>query len=191
MDKESACNAGDAGDLGSILGLGRSPGGRHDNPLKHSCLVNPMDRGAWGAIVHGVTKSWIWLNRLSRHAHVRWLLCVNALLDFGNARVNQTVSGLPLIELAIGCVLQHIYLLKFKILRSFLGPCPLWMLQRHFGEVNGSFRVQPGRHVLLKCFQQRGMNTGNWLQLEEEVRCLWRLGKSLEVTQMEIRNSWM
>ena len=58
MDKESACNAGDAGDLGSILGLGRSPGGRHDNPLKHSCLVNPMDRGAWGAIVHGVTKSW-------------------------------------------------------------------------------------------------------------------------------------
>ena len=53
-DKESACNAGD---LGSIPGLGRSPGGGHGNPLHYSCLENPMDRGAWWAIVHGVTKS--------------------------------------------------------------------------------------------------------------------------------------
>ena len=42
--KESACNAGD---LGSIPGLGRSPGGGHNNPLQYSCLENPMDRGAW------------------------------------------------------------------------------------------------------------------------------------------------
>ena len=53
--KESACNAGD---LGSIPGLGRSPGGGHCNPLQYSCLENPMDRGAWQAIVPGVTKSW-------------------------------------------------------------------------------------------------------------------------------------
>ena len=52
--KESACNAGD---LGSIPGSGRSPGGGHDNPLQHSCLENPMDREAWWATVHGVTKS--------------------------------------------------------------------------------------------------------------------------------------
>ena len=39
------------------LGRGRSPGGRHDNPLQYSCLENPMDRGAWQAIVHGVAKS--------------------------------------------------------------------------------------------------------------------------------------
>ena len=52
--KESACNAGD---LGSIPGLGRSPGGGHYNPLQNSCLENPMDRGAWEAIVHGVAKS--------------------------------------------------------------------------------------------------------------------------------------
>ena len=52
--KESACNAGD---LGSIPGLGRSPGEGHGNPLKYSCLENPMDRGALRAIVHGVTKS--------------------------------------------------------------------------------------------------------------------------------------
>ena len=45
--KESTCNAGD---LGSIPGLGRSPGGGHGNPLQYSCLENPMDRAAWWAI---------------------------------------------------------------------------------------------------------------------------------------------
>ena len=49
--KESACNAGD---LGLIPDLGRSPGGGHGSPLQYSCLENPMDRGA---TVHGVTKS--------------------------------------------------------------------------------------------------------------------------------------
>ena len=52
--KESACNVGD---LGSIPGLGRSPGEGNGNPLQYSCLENPMDRGAWWATVHGVTKS--------------------------------------------------------------------------------------------------------------------------------------
>ena len=53
-DKESACNAGDPG---SILGLGRSPGEGNGNPLQYSCLENPMDRGAWWDTVHGVAKS--------------------------------------------------------------------------------------------------------------------------------------
>ena len=47
VGKESAYNAGDTGDMGSILGLGGSPGGGHGNPLQYSCLENPMDRGAW------------------------------------------------------------------------------------------------------------------------------------------------
>jgi len=51
---KSACNAGD---LGLIPGLGRSPGGGHGNPLQYSCLENPMDREAWQATVHGVTES--------------------------------------------------------------------------------------------------------------------------------------
>ena len=55
--KESACNAEDAGDVGSVLGLGRSPGGGNGTPSQYSCLRNPMDRGAWWARVHGVTKS--------------------------------------------------------------------------------------------------------------------------------------
>ena len=48
--KESACNAGD---VGSIPGLGRSPGEGNGNPLQYSCLGNLMDRGAWQAMVHG------------------------------------------------------------------------------------------------------------------------------------------
>ena len=56
--KNSLASTGDLRDLGSILGLGRSPGGGHGNPLQYSCLENPMDRGAWRATVHGVTKSW-------------------------------------------------------------------------------------------------------------------------------------
>ena len=47
------------GDLGSIPGSGRSPGGGHGNPLQYSCLENSVDRGAWGATVHGVAKGLI------------------------------------------------------------------------------------------------------------------------------------
>ena len=46
-----------AGDPGSISGSGRSPKEGYGNPLQYSCLENPMDRGAWQAIVHGVAKS--------------------------------------------------------------------------------------------------------------------------------------
>ena len=46
-----------AGDLGSISGLGRSSGGGNGNPLQYSCLENPMDRGAWWATVHWVAES--------------------------------------------------------------------------------------------------------------------------------------
>ena len=54
MVKESMCNAGD---LGSIPGLGRSPGGGHGNPLQYSCLENPHGQRAWWVTVHGVVKS--------------------------------------------------------------------------------------------------------------------------------------
>ena len=57
--KESACNAGD---LGLIPALGRSPGEGNGNPLQYSCLENPMDIGAWWATVHGVSKSQTQLN---------------------------------------------------------------------------------------------------------------------------------
>ena len=49
--------AGNIRDAGYIPGLGRSPGGRHGNPLQYSCLENPIDRGGWWAIVHRVAKN--------------------------------------------------------------------------------------------------------------------------------------
>ena len=61
MIKNPPASAGDIKDVGSIPGLGRSPGGGHGNPLQDSCLENPMDRGARQSTVHGVTKSWTWL----------------------------------------------------------------------------------------------------------------------------------
>ena len=57
--KESACNARD---LGLIPGSWRSPGGGNSNPLQHSCLESPMDRGTWQATVHGITESQILLS---------------------------------------------------------------------------------------------------------------------------------
>ena len=57
--KESSCNAGD---MGSIPELGKSPGERNGSLLQYSCLENPTDRGAWWAAVHGVTKSRTQLN---------------------------------------------------------------------------------------------------------------------------------
>ena len=56
IGKESACNAGVAGDTGLIPGLRRSLGGGHGNPLLCSCLENHMDRGTWRTTVHGVAE---------------------------------------------------------------------------------------------------------------------------------------
>ena len=50
-------SAEDIRDAGSVPGLGRSPGVGHDNSLQYSCLENPMDRGAWQAVIHGVAKN--------------------------------------------------------------------------------------------------------------------------------------
>ena len=59
VGKESACSAGD---LGSIPGLGKSSGEGNGNPLQYPCLENLIDREAWWAAVHGVTKSWAQLS---------------------------------------------------------------------------------------------------------------------------------
>ena len=65
--KASACNAGE---LGWIPGLGRSPGEGNGNPLHYSCLENPMDGGAWWATVHAVAKS---RTRLSDFTHSQYI----------------------------------------------------------------------------------------------------------------------
>ena len=77
--KESVCSAGATGDVGSIPGLGRSPGGGHGNSLQYSCLENHKDRGAWRATVCGVTHSRTRLQRLT-HACA---LCMSTLTQKG------------------------------------------------------------------------------------------------------------
>ena len=65
MVKNSPANAGDLRDASSIPGRGRYLGEGNGNPLQYFCLENPMDRGAWWATVHGVTKSLTRLKQLS------------------------------------------------------------------------------------------------------------------------------
>ena len=65
--KESACNAGD---LASIPGLGRSPGEGNGNPFQYSCLEKSMNRGAWQAIIHGVSKELDTTKQLSTAQHM-------------------------------------------------------------------------------------------------------------------------
>ena len=65
LGKEPSANAGDVRDADWIPGSRRSLGEGNGNLLQYSCLENPMDRRAWGAIVHRVTQSWTLLKRLS------------------------------------------------------------------------------------------------------------------------------
>ena len=60
-----------AGDLGSILGMGRSVGGGNGNPLLYSCPENPKDRGDWGVTVHGIAESEVTQHTQTRH----WKMC--------------------------------------------------------------------------------------------------------------------
>ena len=84
--KNLPANVGDVRDVGSIPGLGRSPGEGNGSPLQYSCLENPMDRGAWWATVHGVAQSRTRLKRLSSsssnlphmHTHVIRLIISSA-----------------------------------------------------------------------------------------------------------------
>ena len=71
--KKLPANAGGIRDIGLIPGLGKSLGGGHGNPLQYSCLENPMDRGAWWAIVHGVRKSWRRLKQLGVLKHTEMI----------------------------------------------------------------------------------------------------------------------
>ena len=70
-------STGDAGDVGSKPGLGRSPGGGNGNPLQYSCLENPMDRGAWRATVHRVTQSWTQLSMCAPMGYFWFFTVIN------------------------------------------------------------------------------------------------------------------
>ena len=71
VSKESACSAGD---LGLIPGLGSYPGEGNSNPLQYSCLENPMDRGAWRATVHGVTRARLLSPGILQAGILKWVV---------------------------------------------------------------------------------------------------------------------
>ena len=73
-------SAGAAGDMGSIPGLGRSPGRVNGNPRQYSCLKNPIDRGTWQATVHGVTKELDMTEQLSVLACIEKAVSTQPLL---------------------------------------------------------------------------------------------------------------
>ena len=77
MIKNSSVNAGNSGDTCLISASGRDPGGEHGNPLQYPCLENSMDRGAWGATVHEVTKELDTTEQLN-------ISCISEILDLGN-----------------------------------------------------------------------------------------------------------
>ena len=85
--KESTCNARGIGDMGSVPGSGRSPGGGNGNPLQYSCLENPVDRGAWWATVHGVTESD--MTEVTEHAHT----CLSTFLQVNKYKTNRVAHN--------------------------------------------------------------------------------------------------
>ena len=81
------CLPANAGDLGLIPGLERSPGEGNGNPLQYSCLENPRDRGAWWASIYGVAQSWTQLRRLS-----------SSSINLRASLVAQMVNNLPVMQ---------------------------------------------------------------------------------------------
>ena len=77
--KNPPTNAGDAEEVGSIPGSGRSPGEGNGNPFQYSCLENPMDRGTWKVTVHGVAKSWTRLSDFHFHFHFQYSCLENPM----------------------------------------------------------------------------------------------------------------
>ena len=99
MAQTVKCLPTDAGDLGSIPGLGRSPGEGNGNPLQYSCLENPMDGGAWWATVHGVSKSQDTTERLHFQTHllpISSVHCEHSPSD-SRGRLQQSWSGASLL----------------------------------------------------------------------------------------------
>ena len=85
------------GDMGSMLGSGRSPGKGNGNLLWYSCLENPMDRGAWQATFHGVAKSQTCLSAYTSHVPGFWKVAIRYLIRYPSGNVWEAI-GIPSME---------------------------------------------------------------------------------------------
>ena len=96
--KNLPANAGDERERDSIPGSWRSPGGGQGNPHQYSCLENPMDRGAWRATVHGVSKSRTWLSAKHSTTHTHFAFLAHSEIRWGKIWLDhaaQSLSFLP------------------------------------------------------------------------------------------------
>ena len=134
-DKESTCNAGDAG---SILGWERFPRGGHDNPLQYSCLENPMDWGAWWAIILG------------------WPRVGDDWSDWGGAQVLDIQPGFSLVR----CQMLH-FIWKYNRSQCFL-VCPLKEYRELYSLCELCSSMQILISVFLSCWCKK-----NWLLRSE------------------------
>ena len=85
--KNLPANTGNIRDTGSIPGSGRSTGGGHGNPPQYSCLEHPIDRGAWRARIHRVTKSRTWLKQFSTHEYMQ------SVFSYTPSRASTVIKG--------------------------------------------------------------------------------------------------
>ena len=112
MVKNPPANSGDLRDEGSISKWGRSPRGGHGNTFQYSCLDNPMDRGAWKAVVYRVAKSQTQLDQFSTHAH-RYIH-INIIYIYTHTHIAH-MSILPI----AGAILNHLRRWGFSFFFSF------------------------------------------------------------------------
>ena len=140
MVKSSPENVGDLRDAGLIPGSVRSPGVGNGNPLQYSCLENPMDRGVWQAAVHGVTKSWTWLKRLSTQA-CTFYESHKIKSSKGHSILSQAGSFLG-VWLVMGPVDPHGYvstfihsLMKVNLWPDMMLPSILCLQTKHFASL--------------------------------------------------------
>ena len=134
LSKESTCQAGDAGDVGSIPGLGRSPGGGNGHPHQYSCLENPRDRGAWWATVLGVTES---QTRLSNFTASTWPLgALESAYSTSSTRLYQDSEEPPAQQLShpqpsqINTLPRHCVFPKFIMFKMYaFGWGSMWTLK--------------------------------------------------------------
>ena len=140
--KNQPANAGDERDSGLILGSGRFPGVGNGNTLQYSCLENSMDRGAWQAKVHGVTKSWTQLSNWAHNCYWTVLSDINfwTLINYENV------------------FLASLWILHAPRLYGFLEKVGAWGLL----ETAVTFLVESDYTVLEFLFQMLSMGMQLW-----------------------------
>ena len=130
--KASACNAGDRG---SIPGLGRSPGEGHGNPLQYCCLENPRDGGAWWAAIYGVAQSrtrLMWLSSSSRPLHMFFFILASQFPLFKTVQICLSLGNYSWLYL------PQIHVLCVCILRKNMVILIRWLVKRRKKAVNMS-----------------------------------------------------